>query len=91
MTITVRLPDELEARLRARLAQENIAVSEYVRQAITEKLAREPDEKPAFSHTSLGKHLFGKYGSGRTDLSEQLQGNPQGEVACEASRLTPDR
>ena len=72
MTITVRLPDELEARLRARLADADVAMSEYVRQAIAEKLAREPDEKRPSAY-ELGKHLFGKYSSGRSDLSENYK------------------
>ena len=69
MTITVRLPQDIEAKLRARLEVEDLALSDFVRQAIAEKLEREPrPEKP--SAYELGKHLFGKYSSGRSDLSE---------------------
>lgn len=77
MTITVRLPDELEAELRAKLGVQQIdpedaQLLEFVRQAIAEKLAHEPaigqrTGKP--SAYELGKHLFGKYSSGRTDVS----------------------
>ena len=69
MTITVRLPQDIEAKLRARLEVEDLALSDFVRQAIAEKLEREPKpEKP--SAYELGKHLFGKYSSSRSDLSE---------------------
>lgn len=72
MTITIRLPDTLEAKLRARLQEHDVALSEYVRQAITEKLEREP-VKPKPTAFELGKHLFGKYSSGRSDLSENYE------------------
>jgi Arc/MetJ-type ribon-helix-helix transcriptional regulator len=69
MTITIRLPDEFEAKLRARLENSDIALSDFVRSAIAEKLEREPPpEKP--SAYELGKHLFGKYSSDRDDLAE---------------------
>ena len=42
MTITVRLPDKLEADLRARVEAEKLDLTEFVRQAIAEKLDREP-------------------------------------------------
>lgn len=67
MTITVRLPDELEADLRARLDARGVGLSDFVRDAIAEKLEREPAEES--SAYELGKHLFGKHGSGRDDLS----------------------
>jgi hypothetical protein len=66
MTITIRLPLKLESDLRARLAVRGVGLSDFVRDAITEKLQREPIEKsPAYD---LGKRLFGKHGSG-LDLS----------------------
>jgi Arc/MetJ-type ribon-helix-helix transcriptional regulator len=64
MTITVHLPEKLEAELRARLEMQGLALSDFVRDAIVEKLGREPAEKPSAS--DLGKHLFGKHGSGGT-------------------------
>jgi Arc/MetJ-type ribon-helix-helix transcriptional regulator len=67
MTITVRLPTRLEADLRARLDRRRVGLSDYVRDAIAEKLKREPAENP--SGYDLGKNLFGKHGSGRHDLS----------------------
>ena len=35
MTITVRLPDEIEAKLRERLGKDDLVLTEFVRQAIT--------------------------------------------------------
>jgi Arc/MetJ-type ribon-helix-helix transcriptional regulator len=67
MTITIRLPTKLEADLRARLDRRRVGLSDYVRDAIVEKLKREPAETP--SAYDLGKDLFGKHGSGRHDLS----------------------
>ena len=63
MTITVRLPDELEARLRKRVADESIELSEFIRQAITDKLAVEP---PPPKHTAydVWKKCFTGRGSG---------------------------
>lgn len=67
MTIAIRLPTKLEAKLRARLDRRRVALSDFVRDAIAEKLEREPAENP--SAYDLGKDLFGKHGSGRVDLS----------------------
>jgi RHH-type transcriptional regulator, rel operon repressor / antitoxin RelB len=67
MTITVRLPEELEAELRTRLDVQGFELSEFVRQAIAEKLDREAAGQP--SAYELGKNVFGKHGSGRDDLS----------------------
>lgn len=69
MTITIRLPEQLENQLRARLDTDGTPLSEYVRQAIAEKLKREPGTGNPSTY-ELGKHLFGKYASGRSDVSE---------------------
>ena len=67
MTITIRLPTKLEANLRIRLGTRRASLSQFVREAIAEKLEREPAKK--LSAYDLGKHLFGRHGSGRRDLS----------------------
>jgi hypothetical protein len=72
MTIAIRLPAKLEADLRARLGARGGGLSDFVRDAIAEKLQREPAEKP--SAYDLGKRLFGKQGSGRHDLSSNRKG-----------------
>jgi len=67
MTITIRLPEELEEELRVRLDTQGVGLSEFVREAIAEKLDRELAGQP--TAYELGKNLFGKHGSGRDDLS----------------------
>ena len=67
MTITIRLPEELEAELRLRLDAQDFGLSEFVREAIAEKLDREVAGRP--SAYELGRNVFGKHGSGRDDLS----------------------
>jgi Arc/MetJ-type ribon-helix-helix transcriptional regulator len=67
VTITIRLPAKLEADLRARLEWRRVALSDFVRDAIAEKLGRETEQ--ASSAYELGKPLFGKYGSGGNHLS----------------------
>ena len=72
MTITVRLPQDIEAKLRARLEVEDLALSDFVREAIAEKLEREPKpEKP--SAYELWKKHFKGWGSGETDRSERAE------------------
>jgi hypothetical protein len=44
-----------------------VGLSDYVREAIVEKLGRDATSHP--SPYELGKEVFGKYGSGRSDLS----------------------
>jgi hypothetical protein len=67
MTIAIRLPKRLQADLRSYLLARGTRLSDFVRDAITEKLEREQAGQP--SAYDLGKHLFGKYGSGRHNLS----------------------
>jgi hypothetical protein len=72
MTITVRLPQDIEAQLRARLEAEKQELSAFVREAIAEKLERDDATKKPSAY-ELGKHLFGKYSSGRDDLAENSE------------------
>ncbi len=67
MAITIRLPAEQEARLRTRLEIDQLPLSDFVRDAIEEKLTREAEARP--SAYEAGKHLFGKYSSGKGDLA----------------------
>jgi hypothetical protein len=67
MTITIRLPAKLEIDLRTRLGARRTRLSDFVRDAIAEKLEREATGRP--SSYDLGKDLFGRYGSGSDDLS----------------------
>lgn len=80
MTLTVKIPAETEAKLHERVSTDELALSVFVLQAIAEKLEREPREgTPAAALPDqptayeCGKHLFGKYSSGREDLSENYK------------------
>jgi Arc/MetJ-type ribon-helix-helix transcriptional regulator len=72
MTVTVRLDEAMEAKVRRLLEQKGGSVSDFIRAAIAEKLEREAAKPTPYE---LGKHLFGRHGSGRSDLasnSEQI-------------------
>lgn len=66
MTISIRLDEKTEAALRQRLSEEEVPLSEFVREAIREKLARGAAKESPYE---LGKALFGRYSSGATDRS----------------------
>ena len=68
MTVSLRLEKNLEAELRQRLAHHGIPLSEFIRQAILEKLERET--QPADPYT-LGRGLFGRHASGEPDRSQR--------------------
>jgi hypothetical protein len=67
MRIMIRLPTKLAADPHAHSVARGVQTSDFVRDAIAEKLEREPTGK--LSAYDFGKHLFGKHGSGRRDLS----------------------
>ena len=66
MTLTVKLEPALEALVAARCRAEGSTKSAIVQAALRAYLERNP--KSAFE---LGKEVFGKRGSGRSDLSER--------------------
>lgn len=70
MTLTVRLDEELETRLRQLAAEEGETVSEFVRKVIRERVEEKPRKKTPYE---LGKHVFGRRGSGKRDLSERSE------------------
>ena len=66
MTISVRLSDKSETELRLRSRRMGRPLSDFVREAIEEKLQREGRNDSPYS---LGKELFGRRGSGDTNRS----------------------
>jgi hypothetical protein len=66
MTITVRLEPELERQLSSAARQEGLTRSELTRICLKDFLERRKTRKSAWE---LGKDLFGRFGSGRGDLS----------------------
>lgn len=70
MTVTVRLDEDTETKLRRLLRHKGGTVSAFVRAAIAEKLEREAKKPTPYE---LGKHLFGRYSSEREDLAENSE------------------
>jgi len=66
MTLSIRIDEETKARLRRRLAENGASLSDFVRAAIMEKLEREASKPTPYE---LGKHLFGRFKSGKRDLA----------------------
>ncbi len=67
MTVTVRLDEDTEAKLRRLLEEKGGSLSAFVRAAIAEKLEREASKPTPYE---LGKHLFGRDLGGPPDLAE---------------------
>ena len=72
---TVRLPEELHARLRREAKRRNITISELTREAIESHLA---------PRRRLGAAAAGR--SGRSDVSERIEEILAGEVASSTPR-----
>jgi len=70
MTISVRIDQRLHVALRRAAAAEGVTVAEFVRRAITERLEAKRQTKTPYE---LGRHLFGKFSSGRSDLSTRYK------------------
>lgn len=66
MSLSIRLDKTLEESLRRRLQAEHISLSDFIRDAIREKLAKDEGKTSPYA---LGQDLFGRYASGRDDLS----------------------
>ncbi len=70
MTLSVRLDEATEEQLRRLLAQKGGSLSDFVRAAIAEKLEREARSR---TPNELGKHLLGRYRSGKGDLASNRE------------------
>ena len=66
MTISIRLDEATESRLRQLAMSKQQRLSEFVRQAIQEKLEREQDGESPYE---LGAVLFGRFSSGEAGRS----------------------
>lgn len=66
MSISIRLDKSVEESLRRRLQVEGVSMSDFIRDAISEKLATYVVRLTPYE---LGKDLFGRSSSGRDDLS----------------------
>ena len=66
-SIAIRLNPELQEALDRAARRESMSRSEFVRECIEDCLVRKEQGTTAWE---LGKKVFGKYTSGRNDLSE---------------------
>ena len=66
MSVTIRLPVPLEKELARAASRKRVSKSQLIRDCLQAFLNAESDEPLAWE---LGKDLFGKVGSGRSDLS----------------------
>lgn len=64
MTISIRLDPATEAALRRQISSRGVPLSEFVRDAIRDKLAAADAPSNAYA---IGEPLFGRYASGDTD------------------------
>jgi hypothetical protein len=71
MTISLQLEEPLEAELRQRLARDGIPLSDFIRQAIYEKLEKLEHDIPLTDPHTLGQPLFGRHASGESDRSQR--------------------
>ncbi len=67
MTLTVRLEHKVEQTLAVYAVDQGISKSEAVKRGLKLLFESTPPKKSAYE---LGKHLFGRHSSGRTDGSE---------------------
>jgi metal-responsive CopG/Arc/MetJ family transcriptional regulator len=70
MVISVRLDAKLNKRVAALAKARGISKSELIRTCLDKYLASEEEELTAWD---LGKHLFGRFNSGRSDLSARAE------------------
>jgi Arc/MetJ-type ribon-helix-helix transcriptional regulator len=66
VTISIRLDPETEATLRRQIVSRGLPLSEFVRDAIREKLAQADAPSTPYA---IGEALFGRHASGNMDLS----------------------
>ena len=64
--LSVRLPKELEEKIELLSEQENTTKSDIVKQALENYIDKKEKQAQPYD---LGKKLFGKFGSGKGDLS----------------------
>jgi hypothetical protein len=74
MTLHIELDPGLEASLSVAAQSEGLSVEDFVRGCLKKQLGTTPTPEettaPKYSEAyELGKHVFGKYSSGRSDLS----------------------
>ncbi len=69
MAVSVRFDPDDERKLEAAAIAQGVSKSEYIRRCVAQELEREPVDRAKLAW-ELGKDVFGKYGSGRSDVSQ---------------------
>ncbi len=64
--LTIRLNPDMEEKLKTLAAHNNMTKTDIVKEALEDYYAKLEMKDNPYEH---GKDLFGKYGSGKTDLS----------------------
>jgi predicted transcriptional regulator len=72
MAISIRLEPQIERKLEQAATAEGLSKSEFVRRCLAKQLDATPVNRAKLAW-ELGKDVFGKFGSGRTDTSEQAE------------------
>ena len=67
MTVSLRLDKELNAQIEEAARRAGISKSEFIRRCLTDHLATQRVQRLPWE---LGKDVFGRAGSGRSDLSQ---------------------
>jgi plasmid stability protein len=62
MTVTIQLPDELEAALRARAKAEGVSPDRYISRVLENTLAPELEQPSAAKPLKTGYGMWAKYG-----------------------------
>lgn len=62
MTLTIQLPDELEAALQAQAKAHGVSAAGYVRDILERELAASLEEQPPGPPFKTGRGMFAKYG-----------------------------
>jgi len=80
--ITVRLPKEMEKKIEALSQKKLTTKSEIIKEALQEYLEKQENLEKPFD---LGKELFGKYGSGKGNLSIEYKKKVREKVHAKMS------
>jgi len=83
MAVSLRLTAAEEKALAIAARRAGISKSQYLRQCLTARLVAEQSHSWAYE---LGKDLFGKYASGRSDLSVNAEKIVREKIHAKARR-----
>ena len=82
--ISLRMDPDLEEELRLAAKAKGVSKSKFLRMLLIERLQSDKDRERL--SWELGKDLFGKHGSGRSDLSRNRKNILKEKIRGKASR-----